>query len=174
YIGHDHPRELPLKVRTVNAVYTDDTEHYPIDGVKAWAEWNAIRPPGMGFVFLGEGKLPFGVAMWHQLHCLSHIRTVIVHGDPPSWHTRHCFNYLRQAVLCNGDITLDPGGGAQIAPGGGTVAPQTHSSHTCKDWRQIYDHLAENYKQWTPEQRETQLGVVRDTIHATPEGLPAQ
>ncbi|KAI0265029.1 hypothetical protein BC834DRAFT_879734, partial [Gloeopeniophorella convolvens] len=45
YIGHDHPRELPLKVGIVNARFEDDTEHYAVDhNVRSWTEWNSIRP----------------------------------------------------------------------------------------------------------------------------------
>ncbi|KAI0060048.1 hypothetical protein BV25DRAFT_1808320 [Artomyces pyxidatus] len=174
YIGHDHPRELQIKLDTVNAIYSDDDEHYALEGVQAMAEWATIRPPGMGFVFLGEGDLPFGVSMWHQIDCLNHIRIIMVQGEPPTGQTRHCFNYLRQALMCNGDIVLDPGGSSQIAPGGGTIAPTTHSSHTCRDWRQVYKYMADEHEKWTPEQKEVQQEVVRDTIHAPPAGLDVE
>ncbi|PVH91627.1 hypothetical protein DM02DRAFT_333424 [Periconia macrospinosa] len=51
-------------------------------------------PPGKGFAFSGEERLAFDVSMWHQIHCLNHIRTALVAGDDGSedmvMHHRHC------------------------------------------------------------------------------------
>ncbi|KAI0258111.1 hypothetical protein BC834DRAFT_121530 [Gloeopeniophorella convolvens] len=174
YIGRDHPRELPLKVGTVNAVFENDTEHYAVDHtVRSWTEWNTIRPPGNGHVFLGKGKLPYGVAMWHQIHCLAHIRANFIKGQMPGIHLQHCFNYLREAILCNADTTLEEGGmSMRAASGVGTVAPRTHATHTCRDWRQVYDYLAAEYDKWTPGMRELVEGVDNATVLATPEDIP--
>lgn len=154
YLAGDRPRELPLKVRTIQAAFHDDHSHYGMEGITATAEWNAIRPPGKGFVFLGEERLAFGVSMWHQMHCLNHIRAALVNGDDGSDHTAHCFHYLRQAILCAADTTLEPGGtsmklanGDKVATGGGIV-------HTCRDWRQVYDWMESKHREWTPEMYE--------------------
>ncbi|OJJ45972.1 hypothetical protein ASPZODRAFT_97397 [Penicilliopsis zonata CBS 506.65] len=154
YLAGDRPRELPLKVRTIQAVFHDDPSHYGMEGVTATAEWNAIRPPGKGFVFLGEEHFAFDVSMWHQMHCLNHIRAVLVNGDDGSDHTAHCFHYLRQGILCAADTTLEPGGtsmelanGDKVAAGGGTV-------HTCRDWTQVYEWLESQHKEWTPDMYE--------------------
>lgn len=123
-----------------------------MEGMNATAEWNAIRPPGKGFVFLGEDYFPFSVSMWHQLHCLNHIRAMFVNGDDGSDHTAHCFHYIRQGILCAADTTIEPGGlitdpetGNKVAGGAGTV-------HTCRDWKQVYDWMGSEHEGWTPDE----------------------
>ncbi|KGO49653.1 Protein of unknown function DUF3328 [Penicillium expansum] len=154
YLAGDRPREIPLKVRTIQAAFHDDPSHYGMEGIVATAEWNAIRPPGKGYVFLGEEHFAFGVSMWHQMHCLNHIRAVLVNGDDGSDHTAHCFHYLRQGILCAADTTLESGGtsmklanGDQVATGGGTV-------HTCRDWRQVHDWMESQHDEWTADMYE--------------------
>ncbi|KAF1940696.1 hypothetical protein EJ02DRAFT_349380 [Clathrospora elynae] len=154
YLAGDRPRELPLKVRTIQAAFHDDPSHYGMEGIPAWAEWNAIRPPGKGFVFLGEEHFVFGVSMWHQMHCLNHIRAVLVNGDDGSDHTAHCFHYLRQGILCAADTTLESGGTGMKLANGDKVATGVGTVHTCRDWRQVHDWLESQHEQWTPEMYE--------------------
>ncbi|KAB2573289.1 Oxidase ustYa [Lasiodiplodia theobromae] len=98
--------------------------------------WQDLLPKGGGNVHIPDhekyDKLsePFinseGVPMWkvswaHQLHCLYYVMDAydqvvrygatgqenqVQHGHH-SVHTNHCFDYLRQAILCNGDTTLE-------------------------------------------------------------------
>ncbi|KAJ0336017.1 hypothetical protein COL154_012701 [Colletotrichum chrysophilum] len=154
YLEGDRPRELPIKVRTIQADFHDDLDHYGMDGIAATAEWNAIRPPGKGFVFLGEEHYAFGVSMWHQMHCLNHIRAVIVNGDDGSDHTWHCFHYLRQGILCAADTTLEAGGTSKKLPNGDKVATGGGTVHTCRDWRQVHDWMESEHEKWTPEMYE--------------------
>jgi len=152
YLRDDRPRELPIKVRAVNLAFHDDPIYYEMEGVNATAEWNAIRPPGKGFVFLGDEYFAFGVSMWHQMHCLNHIRAALVHGDDGSDHTKHCFHYLRQAILCAADTTLEPGGTGMLVESGDKVATGVDVVHTCRDWRQVHDWMEDQHSKWTPEQ----------------------
>jgi hypothetical protein len=125
-----------------------------MEGIAATAEWNEIPPPGKGYVFLGEEHLAFGVSMWHQIHCLNHIRAVLVHGDDGSNHTEHCFHYLRQSIFCAADTTLEAGGTSKKLANGDKVAPGDGTVHTCRDWRQVYDWLESQHKEWTPDMYE--------------------
>lgn len=154
YLVGDRPRELPIKVRTIQAAFQDDPSHYGMEGMEATAEWNALRPPGQGFAFLGKEHLAFDVSMWHQLQCLNHIRAVLVNGDDGSDHTAHCFDYLRQAILCAADTTLEPGGTSKKLANGDLVATGAGVVHTCRDWRQVYNWLEKQHSQWTPEMYE--------------------
>ncbi|RHZ67120.1 hypothetical protein CDV55_107929 [Aspergillus turcosus] len=154
YLAGDRPRELPLKVRTIQAAFHDDPSHYGMEGITATAEWNAIRPPGKGFVFLGEEHFAFGVSMWHQMHCLNHIRAVLVNGDDGSDHTEHCFHYLRQGILCAADTTLEAGGASMELPNGEKVAAGGGTVHTCRDWRQVYDWMESQHAEWTVDMYE--------------------
>ncbi|KAJ5826566.1 hypothetical protein N7447_003329 [Penicillium robsamsonii] len=151
YLAGDRPRELPLKVRTIQTAFQDDPSHYGMEGFAATAEWNAIRPPGKGFAFLGEEHFAFGVSMWHQMHCLNHIRAALVNGDDGSDHTEHCFHYLRQGILCAADTTLEPGGTSMKLANGDTVATGGGTVHTCRDWRQVHDWMENQHKNWTPD-----------------------
>lgn len=125
-----------------------------MEGSRATAEWNEIRPPGKGFIFLGEEYYAFGVSMWHQMHCLNHIRAVLVNGDDGSDHTAHCFHYLRQGILCAADTTLEPGGTIMELPSGDKVATGVGDVHVCRDWKQVHDWMGKNYEGWTPEMHE--------------------
>ncbi|PSN60133.1 hypothetical protein BS50DRAFT_640221 [Corynespora cassiicola Philippines] len=154
YLRGDRPRELPITVRTIQTAFKDDPSHYAIEGMPAWAEWNAIRPPGKGFAFLGEEHFAFDVSMWHQIHCLNHIRTVLINGDDGSDHTEHCFHYLRQGILCAADTTLEPGGVGMKKENGGISHPDEGTVHTCRDWRQVHDWLESQHERWTPEMEE--------------------
>ncbi|OAA53896.1 hypothetical protein ISF_08598 [Cordyceps fumosorosea ARSEF 2679] len=154
YLAGDRPRELPIKVRTIQAAFHDDPSHYGMEGINSTAEWNAIRPPGKGFVFLGEERLAFDVSMWHQMHCLNHIRAVLVNGDDGSDHTSHCFHYLRQGILCAADTTLESGGTSMKLANGDRVAPGAGVVHTCRDWKQVYDWMKSKKEDWTPDMYE--------------------
>jgi hypothetical protein len=134
--------------------FLDDPVRYHLSGIQAWAEWSSIRPAGMGYVYLGQSYFSFGVSMWHQLHCLDHLRTVIVLGDDGSGHTEHCFHYLRQGILCAADTTLEPGGPTMLLANGDQIATGENVTHTCRDWRQVYDWMEENHSTWTPEMQE--------------------
>jgi Mycotoxin biosynthesis protein UstYa len=125
-----------------------------MEGMEAFAEWNAIRPPGKGFVFLGEEHFAFGVSMWHQMHCLSHIRAMLINGDDGSDHTGHCFHYLRQGILCAADTTLESGGVGMKLANGGSVATGDSTVHTCRNWKQVYDWMGSQTEQWTEEMHE--------------------
>ncbi|THH18332.1 hypothetical protein EW146_g2629 [Bondarzewia mesenterica] len=170
--GGDHPRELPLFLRTVNMAVHNDEEHYAILGERAEGEWDAIRPPGGGDVYLGQSPYPFSVSLWHQLQCLNHIRRVLAYGDDGTPYTAHCFNYLRQAFLCGADITLEPGGTQMINPHGpGTIAPTVNRTHTCRDWTRVYNWTVEQHAKWTPEMVRLQKDLVNDTFLEMPEGF---
>ena len=172
YLGDDHPRELPLKLRSVNMAFHNDEEHYAMAGDRAWAEWNALRPPNGGDVYLGENPLPFGVSMCHQIQCLNQIRQILLDGEDGMPYTEHCFHYLRQSLICRGDLTLEEGGSSMVNPNGeGTVAPTVNKSHTCRDWRQLYDWTVDQQKKWTPEMVNLQEELVEGTFLAMGEGL---
>jgi len=95
--------------------------------------WLDLQPPGDGLVLVPDAQkysllpgLPskcgtelYGIAMFHQLHCLSRIREtyhelrqtnvpkVHHHGLLQDDHLEHCFDYLRQSIQCSADMTLE-------------------------------------------------------------------
>jgi hypothetical protein len=125
-----------------------------MEGIPAWAEWNAIRPPGKGFVFLGEEHFPFGVSMWNQIHCLNYIRAALVNGGDLSNQTINCFHYLRQGILCAADTTLESSDTGMKLADGDEIVTGVRTVHTCRDWRQVYDWTERQHEEWTPEMYE--------------------
>ncbi|KAI1783236.1 hypothetical protein LXA43DRAFT_903912 [Ganoderma leucocontextum] len=132
FVGEDYPMYYPLDIRDVLLV-PEETAHYAITGPDADAEWQSAFPPGGGFVCLGPERRPFGLALYHQMHCLDRIRRGIgKNGYNP--HVHHCINYLRQAILCEGDTTIEPG-----VPNLGDKVVRTTVQRTCRDWTQVYE-----------------------------------
>ncbi|KAJ7081762.1 hypothetical protein B0H15DRAFT_952783 [Mycena belliarum] len=137
YRDNDYPHQLPLHVPNV-ALAIEDSERYGLSDLNAYADWRTtdLFPRSNGFVKLGPEGRTFGIAMFHQMHCLQRIRSALVQGDP-GHHTRHCLNLLRQTVLCASDTTLDPLNSAKGTDGLGIV-------HVCRDWQKVYDFVEEN------------------------------
>ncbi|KAJ7122689.1 hypothetical protein C8R43DRAFT_1032262 [Mycena crocata] len=137
YVGDDYPHRLPLNVPTV-ALKLEDSERYRLSDFTAYVDWRStdLFPHGNGFVALGPAGRHFGIAMFHQMHCLQILRNTIVQGGPDH-HARHCLNLLRQTVLCASDTTLDALNFEQGTDGLGIV-------HVCRDWQKVYDFVEEN------------------------------
>lgn len=133
FLGEDYPSYYPLDIRNVSFV-PENTVHYGIAGPDADKEWLSVFPPGQGFVQLGTNGRRFGIALYHQMHCLDIIRRAI--GKEYNRHVHHCFNYLRQSVLCEADSTIEPG-----VPSLGKVV-KIGVGRTCRDWTQVYDAVA--------------------------------
>lgn len=129
-------------------------------------------PPGDGFVlFSNETAVGYGmplgkstargqiydISVFHQLHCLKHIRThlltlqALMSRDnqqdiydlllrPSEDHVFHFFDYLRQALMCAGDMTLEwprtEEDGSRFAVDGWGV------THECKRWACASNHRA--------------------------------
>ena len=123
-----------------------------------------LMPPGDGFILLPndtrqswhlepgkqtkQGEV-FDISLFHELHCLIHIRThtftlqammgrdnwqeiydVLLKGSED--HVFHCFDYIRQALMCAGDMTVEwprvEKDGSRFAVDGWGI------THECKDW----------------------------------------
>ncbi|KAM5537651.1 hypothetical protein V8D89_008729 [Ganoderma adspersum] len=131
YVGEDYPSYYLVEIRDVTFV-PENTVHYGIAGSNADEEWLSVFPPGQGFVQLGQNGRRFGISLYHQMHCLDHIRRAI--GKGHNQHIHHCFNYLRQSVLCEVDATIKPG-----VPNLGDKVVKIRVRRTCKDWTQVYE-----------------------------------
>jgi len=124
--------------------------------------WGSISPPGDGFIFVNnsasynlepgkpssEGEV-YDVSLFHQLHCLTHIRTYAftMKAGMDNNNTRevydlllrrqedhvfHCFDYIRQALMCAGDMTIEwpreEADGRRFAVDGWGI------THQCRSW----------------------------------------
>jgi len=163
YLDGDWPRELELPTphRTVFMAFNDSEPFMDIYAPDAGANWDANLPPGRGYIKLGHHKELFGVTMFHQMHCLVRLRAVFAGDRDDSGHVEHCFNYLRQAILCNSDITLEPGETQKtIRPNGEIhthVVGGINTSHKCRDWKQVFDFMADEWKKSFPDKNKNPL-----------------
>ncbi|KZT63843.1 hypothetical protein DAEQUDRAFT_770243 [Daedalea quercina L-15889] len=152
YVDDDYPNELPLRLDTIEMDFEDTSVDgaYSQTGFDAWLEWHALDhfPRAHGFVKLGPDGRDFGVSMFHQIHCLSMIREAMVNGAND--HAAHCLNFMRQAILCNADTTLEV---------------TTETTHTCKDFTQVYDYIAENQRHWPKKSKAPSLNQTEDGHH---------
>ncbi|KAF5352095.1 hypothetical protein D9758_009381 [Tetrapyrgos nigripes] len=170
YIDADHPRNLPLAVRPANMVFKSNLGHFGMGkDPKTWAEWSTLRPVEAGYLFLGQTYLPIGLSMWHQYHCLDHIRALIALGDDGSDHTEHCFHYIRASILCGADSTLEPRSRRSFDVEGNEIFPGDGVTHTCRDFQQIYDWTMEQRKGWSQEQVD-RFGIFGTAKHGSHEG----
>ena len=117
----------------------ENTIHYQIYTEDAPREWASIFPPGGGFVHLGPSRRPFGLALFHQLHCLARIRRAMAERHA-SEHVHHCFNYLRQAILCEANPTIEP-----VIPILGRRSVNGEIPRTCRDWTAAYALAAADF-----------------------------
>ncbi|TFK55864.1 hypothetical protein OE88DRAFT_671584 [Heliocybe sulcata] len=144
YLGEDYPTHLPIYLPSV-ALTIEDTTHFGISDPDAWPEWRSTDyfPRANGFVRLGPMGRPFGIAMFHQMHCLQMMREAVLKGDS-NYHVHHCFNLIRQALLCASDTTLDPidVSGEGIISGADGIG----TTHVCRDWTKVYDFVYENQR----------------------------
>jgi len=157
WVGDDYPNVLPLDLGALVALTAERTAHYAMDGPDAAVEFLSQFPGGdLGFVRLGPQRRLFGVAMYHQMHCLDMLRVEIVRAgersDDDDWvrHMHHCMSYLRQAILCAADVTLEHEVGHTQDVGQGLGV-----THVCRDWSKVYKFTDDNWEDWQRYLNET-------------------
>ena len=146
YKGPDYPNELPGAYVDVALVFSaNDTIKYPLTDDNAW---KSLLPDEVGMVRLGPKGRPFGVSMYHQLHCITHMRSSYVRArsgaispqqvDMAVAHDIHCLQFLRHSILCHGDTTL--------------ISIESNSTseelHRCRDWTAIRAYVEKNKSEW--------------------------
>ncbi|KDR77495.1 hypothetical protein GALMADRAFT_39415, partial [Galerina marginata CBS 339.88] len=141
----------PLGFQEVSMVIEENHQFSLVDDEK-WAE---TLPGKRGFVRVGPKGRPFGVALYHQLHCVNALRfsyTVARDGlvtDPKILksklaHDNHCFQFLRQSILCKADdslITSRSNNQSLSQSGFG-------ATHRCRNWAQLRQFVLENEAAW--------------------------
>jgi hypothetical protein len=148
FIGADHPRRLPVQEEYVKMT-VQESVHYGVTEPESKDEWLWTATIGDGHVRLGDKKRMFGVAMFHQLHCLRGMRNALAKGwqhigPSRKRHIHHCYNYLRQWTLCSTDVTLEPG---DFTKRNFTVERQG-ATHMCIDWQPSYDMMKDKWEEW--------------------------
>ncbi len=135
YVGDDYPAYYPVDIPDVSLT-PENTIHYQIFTEDAAQEWSSIFPQGGGFLRLGADGRLFGLALFHELHCLARIRRAMSMRQS-SEHVHHCFNYLRQVIMCEANPTIEP-----VIPILGRRSVNAEIPRVCHDWTRVYE-LAE-------------------------------
>ncbi|RPD74899.1 hypothetical protein L226DRAFT_68182 [Lentinus tigrinus ALCF2SS1-7] len=144
--GHDFPEHLPLPFKVERVPVTlEESVHYPPLGAPTDQEWLSIASPSYGYIRLGPEDRTFVITMFHELHCLRMInRAFSKMPGATVYHIKHCLNYIRQGVLCDPDLTLEPGNfeerDFEVERVGGT--------HMCLNWDPLYEWVDDNYYGW--------------------------
>lgn len=131
----------------------EENHLFSLENDTAWA--NTI-PADHGFVRLGPQGRTFGIAAYHQLHCINAIRfsySVARDGlvtDPDVLrekigHDNHCFQFIRQSILCKADDALVAVG---MPPNRSLPASGFGATHRCRNWRQVRDFVVQNTARW--------------------------
>jgi hypothetical protein len=156
--------KLTLTVPSERVTFELDDDFAGPSSLERDRAWSAMMPAGDGFILMSNESrvkydLPLGkstargqvydISVFHQLHCLKHIRTHLFtlqagmkHNNvlevyesllkPQEDHVFHCFDYLRQALRCAGDMTLEwprtEADGRRFAVDGWGI------SHECRTW----------------------------------------
>ncbi|KAL6309496.1 hypothetical protein BKA93DRAFT_723646 [Sparassis latifolia] len=163
WLDDDYPAVLPLDLGPPVALTTEDTRHYALDSGDAAAEYRALLPGNeRGFVRLGPEKRFFGLAMFHQLHCLDSLREAVLH--PPIIangadvgvvkHLTHCLNYMREGILCAADVALE----AELVQGSRDVGYGNGVTHVCRDWGKVHEFAERNYVAWKRFEKDNATG----------------
>ncbi len=61
-----------------------------------------------------------------------------------STHLGHCFDYLRQAVMCAGDMTLEPAFDLTGPDAGTKGVNGWNVAHQCRNYQTMYDYAEEH------------------------------
>lgn len=117
-------------------------------------DWESLMPDGYhyGFIRLNSSSKPLEPSIYHQLHCLNTLRKIYMEpgwasDDQKSWNVRKCLNFIRQAILCNGDITLEPS--FEYTLDDGRHVPGAHGmdvAHKCRDWTRVRTFTEDNHR----------------------------
>ncbi len=133
--------EVPFKLDQI-AQLVDANAYY---GMSADDEWQSLLPSNhaSGVHLDPTSEQTLRVSVYHQLSCLNALRQLYMN---PGWGddqtktetAHHCLNILRQAVLCNGDTTLEPSHPETLSNGNVVAAASGMDVlHVCRDWEQL-------------------------------------
>ena len=145
YLGDDYPRIWTISgAQEQVAIPFENSVHFAFNTVISDAEWDSLVP-GRGLIQLGEDNQTFSISMFHQLRCISLLRSDITQRRSSNYTTTinpltgHCLNYLRQMALCRADIDLEP---VLLMPHLETQP----GKYRCTNWNSIYEAVLENQR----------------------------
>ncbi|KAI0043708.1 hypothetical protein FA95DRAFT_1563030 [Auriscalpium vulgare] len=145
--GDDFPSHLPRKPAHSQRVQLleEESVHYGLTDPEAANEWQHYLPPGAGTLRYGPHQRAFGIAMYHEIHCLRYMRGEYASPAQPDYkHIQHCLSLLRNAILCEADVTLEPGDFTQR----NYTVERVGIAHECGNWEAVYDDATRSWIDW--------------------------
>ncbi|KAF9539840.1 hypothetical protein CPC08DRAFT_676584, partial [Agrocybe pediades] len=151
FLGDDYPTTWTIGTAMQEQIATPfdrESFHFQLDLDMGLANgiWDSYFP-GKGLIKLGPHQQTFSISMFHQLRCLSHIRSdTIQRQQHPnstlenSQLTYHCINYIRQMVLCRADVDIETG---LYLP---HLKAYMDVPYRCSNTKTLYDALLDNQK----------------------------
>ncbi|MCJ1377067.1 hypothetical protein MMC17_000157 [Xylographa soralifera] len=161
------PPPTPIQPAPIHSTEPADMSHCPQrdthetmwHGMEKFSGWNAETTENWRSMLPNNNGLgqddsfndghPFGIAMFHQIHCLHEIRRryTFLLGGPDveakdidfaksaaeQGHISHCFDWVRQALLCHADSTRE----IQLHLPGGKLKDNT--TRTCGNTDPLYE-----------------------------------
>ncbi|KZV85736.1 hypothetical protein EXIGLDRAFT_699029 [Exidia glandulosa HHB12029] len=127
------------------ALTVEESRHFTL-GTDKDDVWHSATPRyNLGYVHLGPENRSFALSMVHEMHCLWILNRVFSSPGNPDRipHARHCIGYLRHGVLCDADLTLEPGDFFERDFGEETA--RVGETHECRDWSAVYDAAEKNW-----------------------------
>ncbi|KAF7798154.1 hypothetical protein EIP86_009370 [Pleurotus ostreatoroseus] len=188
----DYPPYLPLPLGPPVVLTVENTRHYALSpsspnadtdanthtDANADAEWHAVYPgEHFGFLHLGPEKRFFGLAMYHQMHCLNVLRQAVsVSASPAAANTSspasmtaptstsqpdpdpHTYIQHKRTPLhlthCLNYLRQSVLCAADLTlepelwPGAGNVGQGLGVAHVCRDWSAVHAYAAANWEAW--------------------------
>ncbi|KAK5113367.1 hypothetical protein LTR62_003467 [Meristemomyces frigidus] len=178
-----HPSPVP-HIPMVPKTLDQDNRFAVMPSTESDHMWHSLIPsPGAGFVEITNPRQypelkpgmigtnfnneVYGVSIFHQLHCIIHIRHHLFALDSAldalagngmnttqleglrkmNGHINHCFDFVRQALMCNADLTLEwPRSVEDEGEGKGVhgIVDGNGVPHQCKDWGTVFEWAGRN------------------------------
>ncbi|KAI0056929.1 hypothetical protein BV25DRAFT_1995274 [Artomyces pyxidatus] len=158
YEGADFPYALPFDLGSPVDMAVEESVHYSFAGEGTTDEWYHHSPRPYGGIRLGPMNRTFHISMFHQIHCLRLFRETLTRrgGRKIGWgHAQHCIHVLREEILCNPDLTLEPGDFKTRA----FTFERQGATHTCRNWNAIYDYVDKDWTEWNQYILENNVSV---------------
>ena len=142
--GDDYPLRIPsIKPDHMVMMEVEESVHYALTNPGAYDEWMYGVPYGGGTYRVGTFNRTLVGTMFHQLHCVRMMHTLLVKGKADH-HAQHCLRYLREEILCEANTTLEPGDFTTS----NFTEERAGATYVCRDWTQVYIEVERNWAAW--------------------------
>ncbi|KAA1476443.1 hypothetical protein DENSPDRAFT_785091 [Dentipellis sp. KUC8613] len=145
--GDDIPYMMSIPEMAFVKLEVEESIHYEMAEAEGESDWLYSSPRGAGAFRYGPDHRSAFSAMTHQMHCVQGFGRQLVSSiaNDDDWtHLTHCLNYMRQMILCQADLTLEPGDFSTR----NFTEDRGGATYVCQDWNAVYETLQANWLEW--------------------------